>query len=133
MEGGFTGLVLSIFFLGGGCWWEVWRSGVSPCWFRRFIFGLEGLDETSGDVNGGVIEEGGGIDSEDRRGDNDDIEVDAEDSLDRTGWRTSISSLIGRLRFRDMIVVEFVFMDDSVAAAAFRFDVEEEDEVRFRV
>ena len=77
------------------------------------------------------MEEGGGIDSEDRRVDNDDIEVDAEDSLDRTGWRTSISSLIGRLRFRDMIVV--VFMDDSVAAAAFRFDVDEEEDVRFRV
>lgn len=82
-------------------------------------------------MNGGVMEEGGGIDSEDRRVDNDDIEVDAEDSLDRTGWRTSISSLIGRLRFRDMIVV--VFMDDSVAAAAFRFDVDEEEDVRFRV
>ena len=81
------------------------------------------------------MEEGGGMDSEDRRVDNDDIEVDAEDSLDRTGWRTSISSLIGRLRFRDMIVVvaEFVFMEDSVAAAAFRFDVDEEEEVRFRV
>ena len=81
------------------------------------------------------MEEGGGMDSEDRRVDNDDIEVDAEDSLDRTGWRTSISSLIGRLRFRDMIVVvaEFVFMDDSVAAAAFRFDVDEEEDVRFRV
>ena len=79
--------------------------------------------------------EGGGMESEDRPVDNDDIEVDAEDSLDRTGWRTSISSLIGRLRFRDMIVVvaEFVFMDDSAAAAAFRFDVDEEEEVRFRV
>jgi len=80
------------------------------------------------------MEEGGGMDSEDRRVDKDDIEVDAEDSLDRTGWRTSISSLIGRLRFRDMIVVaEFVFMDDSAAAAAFRFDGEEEEDVRFRV
>jgi len=73
------------------------------------------------------------MDSEDRRVDNDDIEVDAEDSRDRTGW-TSISSLIGRLRFRDMVVVcVFVFIDVSAAAAAFRFDVDEEEEVRFRV
>jgi hypothetical protein len=74
------------------------------------------------------------MDSEDRRVDNVDTEVDMEDSRDRTAGWTSISSLMGRLRFRDTVVgVVFVFIDVNVAAATFRFDVDDDEEVRFRV
>lgn len=55
-----------------------------------------------GDVTGGVMDEGGGIESDERRVDMVDMVVDAEDSLDRV-VRTSISSMIVRFRFLDMI------------------------------
>jgi len=57
-----------------------------------------------GDVTGGVMDEGGGIESDERRVDMVEIVVDAEDSLDRA-VRTSISSMIVRFRFLDMIGV----------------------------
>jgi len=79
------------------------------------------------------MDEGGGMDSEERRVERVDIEVDAEDSRDRTGWTwTWISSLMERFRLRDIRVVVvvggvvFVFIEERFAAAALRFDVEED-------
>ena len=51
---------------------------------------------------GGVMDDGGGIESDDRRVDIVDMVVEVEDSLDRAD-RTSISSPIGRLRFLDTV------------------------------
>lgn len=50
-------------------------------------------------MNGGLMDDGGGIDSEDRV-DRLDIVVDADDSRDRPVL-TWISFSIGRFRFRD--------------------------------
>ena len=78
-------------------------------------------------MKGGVVDEGGGMESEERRVDRDDIEVETEDSRDRV-CLTWISSWIERFRLRDVAVV---FIDERLAAAALRFDAKEDDEVRF--
>lgn len=77
------------------------------------------------------MDDGGSIEEEDLLVDEVEAEVDVDDSLDRAGC-TSISSLIRRLRLRDMTGVGFVFMDASAAAAALRLGVEEEEVVGFR-
>jgi hypothetical protein len=66
------------------------------------IFDVECLVDTRGEVNGGLMDDGGGIDSEDRV-DRLDIVVDADDSRDRP-ILTWISFSIGRFRFRDGVV-----------------------------
>jgi len=74
-----------------------------------------------GELKGGVIDEGGGMDSDDLRVERVDIDVEAEDSLDREG-RTSISSWTCRFRLRDMVCrVVCVFIVANAAAAALRF------------
>jgi hypothetical protein len=107
-------------------------SFVSPAWFLRVIC-EEAFDDTRGELKGGVMEEGGGIDSEDRREVSVDIDVATDDSLDLAD-RTSISSPIGRFRFRDMVeVFGFVLMEAKAAAAALRFVVVVENEFLCRL
>jgi hypothetical protein len=75
------------------------------------------------------MEDGGGIESEDRREVRVDTDVETEDSLDLAD-RTSISSpIVGRFRFRDMVEVLVVLIEAKAAAAAFRFVIVEEKEV----
>jgi hypothetical protein len=57
-----------------------WRR-VSPAWLRRLIFEDGGFADTRGDVNGGLMDDGGGMDSEEQV-DKLDTVVDADDSLD---------------------------------------------------
>lgn len=79
------------------------------------------------------MEDGGRIEDEDTSVDKLDMEVEVDDSLDLAD-RTSIWSLIERLRLRGIVRgVGFVFMDVRAAAAALRFGVKEEEDVRFRV
>jgi hypothetical protein len=79
------------------------------------------------------MEDGGGIDSEDRRDVRVDIDVETDDSLDLAD-RTSISSPIGRFRLRDIVeVFGFVLMEAKAAAAALRFVVVVENEFLCRL
>jgi hypothetical protein len=94
------------------------------------IFEDEGFADTRGEVNGGLMDDGGGIDS-DEPVDKLDTVVDTEDSLDRC-ILTSISP-IGRFRFLDGVGRDvLVFIEARAATAAFRFDVDDDEEVRFR-
>jgi hypothetical protein len=72
---------------------------------------------------GGVMEDGGGMESEDRRVEMDEIVVETDDSLERRDC-TSISSIIVRFRFRDTAgPVGFRVSMARDAAAAFLLDV----------
>ena len=69
------------------------------------------------------MEEGGCSESDERRVDNDDIDVEAtEDSLDRGFSRTSICSSSGRFLLRDIAGAE-VLIEDRDAAAALLLEV----------
>lgn len=94
-----------------------------------------GFEETSGDVNGGVMDEGGGMEEDERPVERVEMDVDAEDSLDRLfGSWTSISSFTDRFRFREVVGGGVsVFMLDKLAATAFRFVEEDVERPRFRV
>jgi hypothetical protein len=90
------------------------------------------LEETSGDVKGGVMDVGAGIDEDERRVERVEMDVDVDDSRERglcTGW-TSISSAGFGFRFF-VGGGSSVFMLEREAAAALRF--EEEERARGRV